>query len=130
MARTAPIGGASSCSTEMATSMHIPFGKSVLHVLQQHIQDGIALVSRLLGTQVRTRVKVTVCFSACPCKAKDPCLRTPMRDYYINTYKYVYINISRGKHNSGRRHIFKLKYSVGTQTWCRLDKTEVGNFQR
>lgn len=67
MARTAPIRGASSCSTEMATSMHIPFGKSVLHVLQQHIQDGITLVTKLLGTRVRTRIKDRVCLSACPC---------------------------------------------------------------
>lgn len=66
MARTAPIRGASSCSTEMATSMHIPFGKSVLHVLQQHIGDGITLVTKLLGTRVRTRIKDTVCLSACP----------------------------------------------------------------
>lgn len=42
--------------------MHIPFGKSVLHVLQQHIQDGITLVMKLLGTKVRTRIKVTVYF--------------------------------------------------------------------
>lgn len=67
MARTAPIRGASSCSTETATSMHIPFGKSVLHVLQQHVQDGITLVMKLLGTWVRTRIKVTVCLSAYPC---------------------------------------------------------------
>lgn len=67
MARTAPIRGASSCSTEIATSMHIPFGKSVLQVLQQHIQDGITLVTKLLGTRVRTWIKVTVCLSAYPC---------------------------------------------------------------
>lgn len=67
MARTAPMRGASSCSTEMATSMHIPLGKSVLHVLQEHRQDGITLAMKLLGTWVRTRIKVTVCLSACPC---------------------------------------------------------------
>lgn len=49
MARTAPMRGASSCSTEMATSTHIPLGKSVLHVLQEWMQDGITLAMKLLG---------------------------------------------------------------------------------
>lgn len=65
MARTAPMSGASSCSTEMATSMHIPLGRSVLHVLQEWMQDGITLPLKLLGTWVRTRTEV--CFSAYPC---------------------------------------------------------------
>lgn len=65
MARTAPIRGASSCSTETATSMHMPFGKSVLHVLQRHIQDGITLVMKLLSTWVRTWIRNSL--SAYPC---------------------------------------------------------------
>lgn len=67
MARTAPMRGASSCSTEVATSMHIPLGKSVLHVLQEWMQDGITLAMKLLGTRVTTRIEVTVCLSAYPC---------------------------------------------------------------
>lgn len=109
MARTAPIRGASSCSTEMATSMHVPLGKSVLHVLQQHIQDWITLVTfSLLETQNRS--KVTVCFFANPCKARKP---YPCKA----DDRILPLNKRRGKQKSGRGDIFKLKYTAGTRTW-------------